>query len=185
MSARKLSLVAVLLVLPALLPAQRGGRSGGGSSAGAGGTPPDVSTSTKSGIKIDKDPVRPKTDNGIPSTKDLQRENMVNFVLDKKKDLKLSDDEVKALKQINDHIKDTVTSPMKSLDSISGEMKHGGDMRAARVFAPNYVAEVRAQYDTFLKEALTKLSDEHQKAANELIEARKKELAPEKDKPQP
>jgi len=36
-----------------------------------------------------------------------------------------------------------------------------------------------------VEEALAKLSDEHQKAANELIEARRKELAPEKEKPLP
>jgi hypothetical protein len=173
MSARRLSLVAALVVVPTILLGQRGG--GGGVSSATQGT--GVRT------KIDADPVKPTRINGIPTSKELQKENMVNFVLDKKKDVKLSDDEVKALKSINDRLKDTVSAPMKSLDSIAGEMKRGGDMRAARVFAPQYVGEVRFQYEAFLKEALTKLSEEHQKAANDLIEARRKELAPPPDKP--
>jgi len=175
MSVSRLPLVAALLVLPVLLSAQRRGSAGAGAATPPGG----VSTSTKSRQKIDKDPVK-ENRNPIPSTKDLEKENMVNFVLDKKKDLKLSNDEVNALKQINDHARDTVAAPMKSLDSIAGELKRGGDRAAASMFAPQFVAEVRFQYDAFLKEALSKLSEEHQKAASDLIEARRKELAPDK-----
>lgn len=183
MSARKLSVVVVLLVLPALLSAQRRGSSGGGS-GGSGGASTCGTDRKDSGVKCDitKDPVRPVRKDPF-STKDLQKENMVAFVLDKKKDLKLSDDEVKALKDLGDHLKDTLRSPMRSLDSISSELKRGGDYRMAQVFGPQYVAEVRTQYDTFLKEALTKLSEEHQKAAADVIESRRKELAAEKERP--
>jgi hypothetical protein len=112
---------------------------------------------------------------------------MVGFVLDKKKDLKLSDDEVKALKGVSDHLKDSISVAMNSLDSIASRMRRTGDLapsegdrQVGRLIASQRASDVRAQYDVFLKEALTKLSDEHQKAANDLIEARRKELAPDK-----
>jgi hypothetical protein len=171
MSARRLSLVAVLLVVPTILSAQR---TRGGSSR----------SSERGKMDLDTAGVRKS---GILSTKDLQKENMVAFVLDKKKDLKLSDDEVNALKAINDHLKDTVSAPMNSLDSIASRLRRSGDFApsegdrtAARLIATQRIAEVHSQYDAFLKEALSKLTEEHQKVANDLIEARRKELTPDK-----
>ncbi len=172
MSARRLSLVAVLLVVPTILSAQR--TRGGGSSR----------SSERGKMDLDTAGVRKS---GILSTRDLQKENMVAFVLDKKKDLKLSDDEVNALKAINDHLKDTVSAPMNSLDSIANRLRRSGDFApsegdrtAARLIATQRIAEVHSQYDAFLKEALSKLTEEHQKVANDLIEARRKELTPDK-----
>jgi hypothetical protein len=174
MSVRRLSLMAVLLVLPTILSAQK---RGGGSSAGG-------SKSERNKMTFDTTRVR---SSGLLSTKDLEKENMVGFVLDKKKDLKLSDDEVKALKGINDRLKDSVSVAMNSLDSIASRMRRTGDLapsegdrQVGRLIASQRVSDVRSQYDVFLKEALTKLSDDHQKAANDLIEARRKELAPDK-----
>jgi hypothetical protein len=174
MAARRILLLGALFALPSVALAQRGGgiRSGPTGKSGVGDD-------------ITKDVARP-TRKDPYSTKDLQKENMVNFLLDKKKDLKLSDDEVKSLKEINDHIKDTTKASMHSLDSLSGEMRGKGDERgdaqAARVFGPQYLADVRAQYDDQLKAALAKLTEEHQKAAQTLIDARRKELEDEKAK---
>lgn len=172
MSARRLSLVAVLLVVPMILSAQKRGGGGGGSKSERG--------------KMTFDTTRARN-SGMLSTKDLEKENMVGFVLDKKKDLKLSDDEVKALKGINDRLKDSVSVAMNSLDSIASRMRRTGDLapsegdrNVGRLIASQRAADVRAQYDVFLKEALTKLSEEHQKAASNLVEARRKELAPDK-----
>jgi hypothetical protein len=177
MSARRLFLVGALLGFPALAPAQRR-PSGGGSSSYGGSSKPGQSK--LDGVKIDKE---------MFSTKDLQKENMVAFVLDKKKDLKLTDDEVKALKEINDQLKDSVKTSMKALDSIADQMRRHddnapdrGDRQAARVFSDSYISGVRAQYDASLKVALAKLTDEQQKSANEMIEARRKELAPPPEK---
>ena len=171
MSVRRLSVVAALLVLPTILSAQKRGDRGGKSE-------------NKDKMALDTGRVR---GSGIMSTKDLQKDNMVAFVLDKKKDLKLSDDEVKALKGINDRLKDTVSVQMNSIDSIASRMRPTGDLaptegdrNVGRLIASARITEVRSQYDAFLKEALTKLSEEHQKAANDLIEVRRKELAPDK-----
>ena len=173
MSVRRFSVLAVLLVLPTILSAQKKGDR------------------SKSEMEKEKDKLALDTGkvrgSGIMSTKDLQKDNMVAFVLDKKKDLKLSDDEVKALKGINDRLKDTVSVAMNTLDSIASRMRRTGDLaptegdrNVGRLIASDRIAEVRSQYDASLKEALTKLSDEHQKAANDLIQARRKELAPDK-----
>jgi hypothetical protein len=179
MSARRLSLVAALLIVPTLVHAQRGGGGGGGgSSSGKFGRPVDAEIKDNG----------PKDATGIMLTKDLQKENMVQLILDKKKDLKLTDDEVKQLKSINDHIKDTISGPMKSLDSITSELKRrsgeqGPDrqgMLTGRIMSEAHVAEVREQYTAALKDALSKLTDDQQKAANDLINARRKELAGDK-----
>jgi hypothetical protein len=177
-SARRLLFVTAFVGLPALASAQR--RPTSGSSGGGYGGSKAVGQSKVDGPTIQKD---------MFSTRDLQKENMVAFLLDKKKDLKLSDDEVNALKEINEQLKDTLRGPMKSLDSISSQMRRtdGGspdqdDRSAARVFGRSYVAEVRADYDTFLKLALGKLSEEHRTSASPLIETRRKELAPPPDK---
>jgi len=165
---RRLSLVVVLLLLPTFVSAQR---TRGGSRGGK------MSFDSSAGPR--------KT--GIMSPKELERENMVNFVLDKRKDLKLSDDEVKALKEINDRAKDSVSAPLRSLDSIGSQMRRSGDLapspesqQVAKLVAGQKIEIVRGQYDAFLKEALAKLTEEHQKAANDLIEARRKELTPDK-----
>jgi len=178
MIARRILVLGALFTLPSIAHAQRRGSSGGS----AGGA---TSTSTGVKSKIEADPVRPVRKDPF-STKELQKENMVNFILDKKKDLKLGDDEVKALKEIADHIKDTTKAPIHSLDSLSSELKRGGpdveDRQAARVFGPQYLAEVRFQYDEHLKAALAKLTEDHQKAAMALVDARRKELDEEKMK---
>lgn len=172
MSARRLSLVAALLVLPTLVTAQRTRSSAGGHISDRGKMDLDTAGARKSGIL---------------ATKDLQKENMIAFVLDKKKDLKLGDDEVKALKTIQDHLKDTVSAPMNSLDSITNQMRRTGDLapsesdrNLARLIGAQRVSEVRSQYEAALKDALTKLTEEHQKAASDLIDARRKELTPDK-----
>jgi hypothetical protein len=154
-----------LLTLPSLAHAQRGGRkSRGGDDA-----------------NVSKGPIKPKRDQY--SSKELQKENMVNFILDKKKDLKLSDDEVKALKEINDHLKDTTKAQLKSLDSLANEIRYSGQEDAAgRIFGAQFLADVRRQYDEHLQTALAKLTEDQQKAANALIETRRQELAKEKEK---
>jgi hypothetical protein len=145
--------------------AQRGGRSRGKSDDN----------------NVSKGPMRPKRDQY--SSKEIQKENMVDFILDKKKDLKLSDDEVKALKEINDHLKDTTKAQLHSLDSLANEIRYSGQEDAAgRIFGAQYLADVRRQYDEHLQAALGKLNEEQQKAANALIESRRQELAKEKER---
>ena len=138
MSARRLSLVAVLLVVPMILSAQKRGGGGGGSKSERG--------------KMTFDTTRARN-SGLLSPKDLEKENMVGFVLDKKKDLKLSDDEVKALKGINDRLKDSVSVAMNSLDSIASRMRRTGEKagdgimrgRHLRMRQPGHDAEVLAE----------------------------------------
>jgi hypothetical protein len=165
---RRLSFVVIVLLLPTLASAQRtrGGSRGGKMSFDSAGGPRKT---------------------GIMSPKDLERENMVNFVLDKRKDLKLSDDEVKSLKEINDRAKDSVSVSLRTLDSIGGQMRRTGDLapsnesqQLAKLLASQKIDLVRAQYDGFLKEALAKLTDDQQKSANDLIMTRRKELTPDK-----
>jgi hypothetical protein len=177
MSARRLILIGAILGLPALASAQR--RPTGGSSSTYGGSKA-TGQSKLDGVKVDKE---------MFSTKDLQKENMVAFVLDKKKNLKLTDDEVKALKEINDRLKDSVKTSFTALDSIADQMRRHddnapdrGDRQAARVFSDSYITGVRAQYDASLKVALAKLTDDQQKSASEMIESRRKELAPAPEK---
>src|SRR5690348_3327002 len=116
MPSRKLLLLALLLSVPIVTEAQRGG----------GGAPP-VST----GAKVERGDRRGSynvglSDGSFPisiSNKDVEGLSPVKVLLDKKKDLKLTDDQVKQLKDMESLLRTENDTLYNQLDSLRKEMR--------------------------------------------------------------
>src|SRR4051812_15328477 len=162
MTRRRLSFVALALVaLPSLLLAQRGGGR------------------TRGPEKMDMS----RIGKGGSPVKELEKENPVALLLDKKKDLKLADEEVNALKTINEQLKESVKPNLKAIDSVQKELKKNedgpttGEMFIARKLTEIETASVTSRYDAALKDALSKLTADHQQAASDLLAKEREERA--------
>ena len=89
-----------LVLLPAVALAQRGG---GGSSRTRGEKSADwnsVENANKGAVKL--------------SNRDLENISPIKLLIDKKKDLKLSDDQVNKLKELDGKLKERTTRPSRS-----------------------------------------------------------------------
>lgn len=158
---RKLTLLALLvLIVPATLTAQRSRR---GLGAGGGSAEAD---------KMIRDMAE------SPSlSKDLQKANPVEVLLDYKKDLKLTSDEEKALKTLNNSLKESVKPYLKTIDSVSREMKKKdayaptqGQMVIGRQLTRESTDSVMTKYDAVSGEALAMIAEERRQAATELLQ---------------
>jgi len=189
MTSRKLSLLALLVIVPVALNAQRRG-GGGSSSGGAGGSSPPKSDDCGTASTDGKDRGfkagggSAEARNMIncmkesPSlSKDLQKANPIETLLDAKKDLKLSGDEEKELKTINGELKDAVKPFFKTIDSVSREMKKTGDyaptqgqIMVGRSLTRESADSVGAKYRAATDAALAKLTEEHRQPATDLLQ---------------
>lgn len=112
------------------------------------------------------------------SNRDVEDISPIKLLIDKRKDLKLADDRVKQLKDIEGKLKDKNEPSYKALDSLRKVMKPSSTpnedertrMLAARSGVMAAVADIRANYDASLKDALAMLDADQQKAANELVQ---------------
>ncbi|HET9425688.1 MAG TPA: hypothetical protein VFO55_09980 [Gemmatimonadaceae bacterium] len=159
MSTRGFALVALLVIVPATLEAQR--RAGRGFDA-AGAREADAM-------------IRDLAD--APSlSKDLQKANPVEIILDGKKDLHLTDAEQKELKTLNSALKDSIKPYIKTLDSVSrvqtkrgGEPPTSGQMLVMRTVSREAADSVRAKYQWATREAMGKLAEERRQPATDLL----------------
>jgi hypothetical protein len=158
MNARALPLIA-LAILPAVAAAQRGGR--------------DRGTKADFDGMISSAPVGLRLSNG-----DVEDMNPVKLLADKRKDLKLTDDQLKQIRAMNDALRESTKPQFKVLDSLRMAMRPraGADEDVERVRTQlvrqevvDLVKAIREGYDAKLKEAVA-LLDESQKAkADELV----------------
>jgi hypothetical protein len=170
MTTRQLSLVALFLILPMVAEAQR---SSGTARKKRGFEAADGQQSDSI--------IRNLADS--PSlSKDLQKANPVETLLSKKKDLKLTADEEKDLKAMNETLKDAVKPFFKSIDSVARENKKtgeyaptGGQMLLGRQLTKANVDSVMARYDSAEQEAVAKLAEERRQAATELLDKQEKD----------
>jgi hypothetical protein len=169
MSMRKLSVMALLLTIPAMSQAQRGGGGGGGGTGYGKGMD---TQGAKGADKLIKDMA------DSPSmSKDLQKVNPIELLLDKKKDLQLSDAEQKELKTLASAVKDATKPYFKTLDSVQREQKLGqkgeglttGQMMILRRESRDAQDSVLVNYKRAADEALTKLTEEHRQPATDLL----------------
>lgn len=168
MSMRKLSVAALLVIIPAMSHAQRGG-GGGGGGYGKGMD----AQGAKGADRLIKD-----MEDSPSMSKDLQKANPVEFLLDRKKDLKLSDEEQKELKSLASSLKDATKPYFKTLDSVQREQKLGqkgeglttGQMMILRKESRMAQDSVMANYQRAAADALTKLTDEHRPTASEMMQ---------------
>ena len=168
MLSRKLSLVALLLIVPLTLSAQ--GRGGGGGSSGGRGF-------RAAGGAAEVDAMLRDMAESPSLSKDLQKANPIETLLDKKKDLKLSSDEEKELKTINGALKDATKPYFKTIDSVAREMKKTGEYeptQGQRLIGRQITREssdsVMSKYGAAVDAAIAKLAEEHRAPATELLQ---------------
>lgn len=164
MRIRVLSSLALILVA-ATASAQRGGRGFG---------------------KADR-PDWDKMGKGAPglqlSNRDVENMSPIKLLIDKKKDLKLTDDQVKQLKDIEGKLKSTNEPNFKVLDSLRREMRGSANpneqdrsrMMSARSTVMQVVRAIRAHDTDALKDALALLDEPQQKTANDLVQKQSQE----------
>jgi hypothetical protein len=185
MTTRKFSLIALLLILPLTLHAQR---RRGGSDAGGGGSPApsadDCGTAstggrgfTAGGGAADAKKMMNCMKESPSLSKDLEKANPLETLLDAKKDLKLSSDEEKELKNLNKQLKDDVKPFFKTIDSVAREMKKTGDYAPTtgqqvmgRSLTRESADSVEARYRTASDAAIAKLAEEHRQPATDLLQ---------------
>ena len=152
--------VLVFALVPSLLAAQRGGRGGGR----MGGADQSSKGSGSSMLRL--------------SNGDVEEMSPIKLLIDKRKDLKLSDDQLKKFKDLESEMKTRNEHLFKQLDSLRRVLTPSGrpsdDDRAhiasARDAVIEVVGNIRLSYGETLKQALP-LLDEGQKAkADQLIQ---------------
>jgi hypothetical protein len=161
MKSRHFVLVA-LLVLPAIATAQR---------SRAGVRDPNA-------LKMDEGPQGPAL-----RPRDVEELSPLRLLIDKRKDLKLSDAQVDAMKQAEKKQKDANEPLMKAIDSLVHEMRpplnrtpeSDARMRDARVSLQETIGKVREAYDASAKEALAGFDADQQTKANEMLARLKEE----------
>lgn len=160
----KRALVALVLI-PTLASAQRGG---GGTAKGTRGDPKadfDAIAGRKGGIQL--------------SNRDVEEMSPIKLLIDKRKDLKLSDDQVKGLKDIESKLKEKNDPSFHALDSLRRAAQpplHDATdddksrMISAQRGAGAVVATIRGNYDTALNDALPTLDETQRGRAKEFLE---------------
>jgi hypothetical protein len=160
---------ALMLSLPALALAQRGG--GAGSRVQRGDKQADYTNMLNSTtIKV--------------SNKDIENIDPLKLLVEKRKDLKLTDDQLAKLKDRDDKLRESSKLAFGALDSLrrlsapAGRTPDDTDrartMDTRRKFA-EMVAGIRAQYDMAFNEALPVLDESQQKTATELVQKQRAE----------
>ena len=171
----KIALMAALPALPFLsLPAlaQRGGGGGGGagSKVQRGDKQADFSTMTGSTIKL--------------SNRDIEDISPLKLLIDRRKDLKLTDEQLAKLKDREDKLKESMKPSFDALDSLrriatpAGRTPDEGDrarMMDTRRRFTEVVTGIRVQYDGAATDAVQLLDETQQKQANDLIQRQRAE----------
>lgn len=165
----KVALLSLVLV-PSVALAQRGG--GVRSPRGVPDADWNAVTNANKGVKLSKG--------------DLENVSPIKLLLDKKKDLKLSDDQVNKLKELEGKLKETNEPSFKALDSLkrlaqpplhSGEPKDDerDRMMTARRSLGAVVGTIRGNYEASAKDAMAILDETQQKTAGDLLTKQKEE----------
>ncbi len=153
-------LIATLVVLPSIAVAQRGG----GGRTGA----------TRHESMFDKD------DKLAPAAfrvRDVEELSPIRRLIDKRKDIKLNDQQVDALKKSDDALRQKNEPHMKALDSLIRELKPPMNMTPeaesrlddARWATGETYKAIEENYTAAAKEAVASLDAEQQAKANEVL----------------
>jgi hypothetical protein len=171
MFSAKLTVIGLLLI-PTIASAQRGG-SGGGSGRTRGDARADfngVMNANAGGVKL--------------SNRDVEDISPLKLLIDKRKDLALSEETVKSLKDLENQLKETNRDSFRALDSLRRlaqppAREPTDDDRArmmdARRTVVAVVTTIRGNYDASLGQALALLDESQRTKANELVDKLRKD----------
>jgi hypothetical protein len=159
-----------LFLIPAALYAQRGGSGGRRVRGDPQADWNSVLNANSGGIKL--------------SNRDVENINPLKLIIDKRKDLKLSDDQLNRLKELKSSLDEKNKDSFKALDSLrrmgqppahDPNDEDRARMSTARRLAGATVQTIRENYDAALKEALPVLDQSQQQTANELLEKQRQD----------
>ncbi|HEY9228722.1 MAG TPA: hypothetical protein VIP11_18870, partial [Gemmatimonadaceae bacterium] len=146
----------VLILSPVALFAQRGGGGGGGGR-------------TRGEQRADFGAVMNANAGGLAlSNRDVEEISPLKLLIDKRKDLKLSDDQVKAFKELESKLKDDLRESFRALDSLrrvaAPPAREPTDedrsrMMDARRTVSVVVGTIRQKYDAAAQQALPSLDE--------------------------
>jgi LTXXQ motif family protein len=148
----------LLALVPATLSAQRGGGGRGGGRSGG----QESKSGASSVLRL--------------SNGDVEEMSPIKLLIDKRKDLKLSDAQVKQFKDLESEMKARNERLFKVLDSLRKDMTFSGrpDERAKieddRQAVLDLVGNIRLSYNETLKQATAVLDDTQKPAAAELVQ---------------
>ena len=118
------------------------------------------------------------------SNKDIENVSPIKLLIDKRKDLKLTDDQLAKLKDRDDKLKESMKPSFGALDSLrriatpAGRKPDEGDqarmMESRRRFT-EVVTGIRIQYDGAATDVVSLLDEAQQKQAKDLLEKQRAE----------
>jgi hypothetical protein len=161
-------LLASLVLIPSVAVAQRGGRTQADKKTDLFDKKDDAATPKGPTLRV----------------RDVEDQSPLKLLIDKRKDLKLSDAQVSQLKSAEDKLKEKNAPLMQAVDSLVHEMRFAAASQAdqarergrnARAGLMETLQTVNANYDASAKEALATLDAEQQAKANEMIEKQRRE----------
>jgi hypothetical protein len=118
------------------------------------------------------------------SNKDIENFSPIKLLVDKRKDLKLTDDQLAKLKDREDKLKESMKPSFGALDSLrriatpASRNPDEGDrarMMDTRRRFTEVVTGIRVQYDGAATDAVSVLDETQQKQANDLIQKQRAE----------
>jgi hypothetical protein len=132
---------------------------------------------------LDEDKAR---DNKGPTlrARDVEDTDPLRVLIDKHKDLKLTDEQLTALKGAEDKVKDTNKPLLAIVDSVTREMRGAASddtpsgqerMNASRIGLMTALREIANNYDEAAKGAITTWSADQQKQATDLVDKKRED----------
>ncbi len=163
-------LLSLLMVVPSMSQAQRGGRTRSGATSRTDMFPSDQMRRRASAVSSGK----------------LRELDPLAILLDKHKDLALTDSQVTVLKTMDDqlgtlqkpayHVLDSLDQELANIgsDPTSDEQRH---MQTVNTFLHMIAKNVRQQYDSVEKDAVTLMTDDQKKKADDVLKDSHAQLA--------
>jgi hypothetical protein len=117
--------------------------------------------------------------------RDVEDQSPIKLLIDKRKDLKLTDAQLSQLKDTESKLKDKNAPLLKAVDSLVRDMRSAASSqsdearsraRNARMGLMTTLGDVRANYDASAKDAVAALDPDQQSKAAELLEKQKQEV---------
>lgn len=165
-------LLAILMIVPGVAAAQRGGRTRSGATSRTNMFPDEQALHRA---------------NAVSSSK-LRDLDPLSILIDKHKDMQLSDSQVNALKSMNEQLQTTQKPTFHALDSLDQQLANFGSnssmssgdqarMRTTTMFVRMVAGNIRQQYDSVEKQARGLLNDQQKKKANDVLKDSHNQLA--------
>jgi len=116
--------------------------------------------------------------------RDVEDLSPIKLLIDKRKDLKLTDAQLSQLKDGEGKLKDKNAPLLKAIDSLVRDMKWGSGSpsddarvkaRNARIGLMSTLGDIRTNYDASAKEALATFDADQQSKATEMLEKQKQD----------